>query len=397
LTHKLTLQVDRACSPDETFNRVSPFLKQFGITRVARHTGLDRIGIPVWCAYTPNSRSIVVAQGKGLTDADARISAVMEALERATAGAPAMPERLADMRTLMAEDAIVDPLPELLALGHSALNEHEEVNWLSGEELISRRRAYVPRDAAILDRTRIDNRYWMSSDGLASGNTTQEAILHGVLERIERDAFVLWQVTGTEQRYRECVAPESFRNTWVESLVAQFGSANMTFRLFDITSDIGIPTFACFLAPQDIEKNRPLRYVDVTYGCGTHSDPYRAVIRAMTEAAQSRITFISGARDDAYRQTFEQPLPAETRLAFKSKAIKSAGYQSAPDRNVGELLDHALDRLKAAGVARIIAVPLHSPGLPFSVVKVFIPALENPDDTRARRFGPRALSKALLL
>ena len=42
----------------------------------------------------------------------------------------------------------------------------------------------------------------------------------------------------------------------------------------------------------------------------------RAVLRAMTEAAQSRMTFISGARDDAYRQTFEQVLPEETRQAF---------------------------------------------------------------------------------
>jgi YcaO-like protein with predicted kinase domain len=388
--------VDRACSPDETFNRVSPYLKQFGITRVARHTGLDRIGVPVWCAYTPNSRSIVVAQGKGLTDADARISAVMEALERVTAGAPAMPGRLADATTLMAEDAIVDAVPELLALGQSAPNNYEEISWLSGQELISRQRAYVPRDAAVLDRTRTDHRYWMSSDGLASGNTTQEAILHGILERIERDALVLWQVTAAERRYKACVDPKSFQSAAVIGLVEQFGSADLTFRLFDITSDIGIPTFACFLAPQDIEKNRSLRYVDVTYGCGTHPDPHRAVIRAMTEAAQSRMTFISGARDDAYRQTFEQPLPAETGLAFKSKAIESAIYQPAPPLGVGELLEQTLDRLKAARVPRVIAVPLHSHGLPFSVVKIFIPALENPDDARARRFGPRALSRALL-
>ncbi|WP_075292887.1 YcaO-like family protein [Pararhizobium arenae] len=388
--------MDRACSPDETFNRVSPYLKQFGITRVARHTGLDHIGVPVWCAYTPNSRSIVVAQGKGLTDADARISAVMEALERATAGAPAMPGRLADMKTLMAEGAIVDAVPELLALGQSVPNNYEEISWLSGQELISRQRAYVPGDAAVLDRTRTDHRYWMSSDGLASGNTTQEAILHGILERIERDAFVLWQVTAAERRYKACVDPKSFQSAAVIGLVEQFGSADLTFRLFDITSDIGIPTFACFLAPQDIEKNRSLRYVDVTYGCGTHPDPQRAVMRAMTEAAQSRMTFISGARDDAYRQTFEQPLPAETGLAFKSKAIESAIYQPAPPLGIGELLEQTLDRLKAARVPRVIAVPLHSPGLPFSVVKIFIPALENPDDARARRFGPRALSRALL-
>ncbi len=72
-------------SPRETLSRVEPLLAGFGITRVARHTGLDDIGIPVWCAYAPNSRSIVIAQGKGLTDIDAKVSTVMEALERAVA------------------------------------------------------------------------------------------------------------------------------------------------------------------------------------------------------------------------------------------------------------------------------------------------------------------------
>ncbi|MGO7164408.1 hypothetical protein ACCS78_35420, partial [Rhizobium johnstonii] len=75
-------------SPRETLSRVEPLLAGFGITRVARHTGLDDIGIPVWCAYAPNSRSIVIAQGKGLTDLDAKVSTVMEALERAVAGEP---------------------------------------------------------------------------------------------------------------------------------------------------------------------------------------------------------------------------------------------------------------------------------------------------------------------
>ena len=57
-----SLYSDRIISPRETLSRVEPFLTRFGITRVARHTGLDDIGIPVWCAYTPNSRSIVIAQ-----------------------------------------------------------------------------------------------------------------------------------------------------------------------------------------------------------------------------------------------------------------------------------------------------------------------------------------------
>ncbi len=56
----------RVSSPDETRERIWPWLKPFGITRVANVTGLDCIGIPVVAVYRPNSRSLSVAQGKGV-------------------------------------------------------------------------------------------------------------------------------------------------------------------------------------------------------------------------------------------------------------------------------------------------------------------------------------------
>lgn len=79
---------DRICSPEQTWSRIEAILPRFGITRLSRLTGLDRLGIPVWNAVSPNARSIVINQGKGITDIDAKVSAAMEALERAVAGAP---------------------------------------------------------------------------------------------------------------------------------------------------------------------------------------------------------------------------------------------------------------------------------------------------------------------
>ncbi|WP_082477904.1 MULTISPECIES: YcaO-like family protein [unclassified Rhizobium] len=391
--------LDRVCSSTETWNRIYPYLGHFGITRVARHTGLDRIGVPVWCAYTPNSRSIVVAQGKGVTDDDARTSAAMEALERSVAGMPAVPTRITDMRALSAEQVIAEPMHELLAVGQTRLGETELTAWVFGHELITGSDAYVPYDAAILDRTKANNRYWMSSDGLASGNTQDEAVLHGILERIERDAFVLWQVTSAKSRYRSCFDPKTLENETVADLVDRMHSANLECRLFDITSDIGIPTMVCFLGPADVLISNRTRTVDVTYGCGTHPSRVKAAIRALTEAAQSRMTYISGARDDIRRSTYDRVLPEETRQAFAVEP-NSPICQSVEDPDlasgVSSLLDHVLECLKKAGIPRVIAVPLQAADLPFVAAKVFIPALENPDDTRARRFGPRALAKAMM-
>jgi ribosomal protein S12 methylthiotransferase accessory factor len=66
----------RAVAPHETLARLRPLLAGMGITRVADITGLDRIGIPVFVACRPNSRSLAVSQGKGLDADAARVSAI---------------------------------------------------------------------------------------------------------------------------------------------------------------------------------------------------------------------------------------------------------------------------------------------------------------------------------
>ncbi|MGJ3558796.1 hypothetical protein ACR6C2_07400 [Streptomyces sp. INA 01156] len=71
----------RARSPEETWQLVAGRLPAFGITRVARLTGLDCIGLPVWTAIRPASRTLSTSQGKGATDLLARLSAVLEAIE----------------------------------------------------------------------------------------------------------------------------------------------------------------------------------------------------------------------------------------------------------------------------------------------------------------------------
>src|SRR6266536_3026160 len=70
----------RAATPAETLRRIKPLLAPAGITRLADVTGLDWVGLPVYQAIRPNSRSLSVSQGKGLTRAQAKASALMESL-----------------------------------------------------------------------------------------------------------------------------------------------------------------------------------------------------------------------------------------------------------------------------------------------------------------------------
>jgi ribosomal protein S12 methylthiotransferase accessory factor len=379
----------------ETLLRVAPLLERFGITRIARHTGLDHIGIPVWCAYAPNARSAVIAQGKGLSDEDAKVSAVMEALERAVASRPALSSFHATARQLQKEGQQVTTLQSLIGLRKADIGLDDMIEWTTALELISGTPIHLPLEAAVLDR-RHEGRFWVSSDGLASGNSFDEAVLHGTLERIERDAFVLWQISDISHRHATCVDPIAFGDEVLNELVRKVQAAGLVLKVFDIGSDIAVPCFTALLGPKMVLSSAEVRFTEVTGGSGAHPSAVRAIIRAVTEAVQSRLTFISGARDDISPQMFQAALPDQLRRNFLAVPARTPVRAPVIARSLQQCLHFTLNALRDAGITTVAALALGEPDLPFSVVKVFIPELENPDGKRARRFGSRALSKVFL-
>ncbi|WP_194291760.1 YcaO-like family protein [Rhizobium sp. ICMP 5592] len=388
---------DRVCSAEETLRRIEPHLTAHGITRLGRLTGLDKIGIPVWQSVSPNARSIVINQGKGIADIDAKVSAAMEALERTIAGAPHISTVASSRNRLLAAGHDADSLPSLIGIGQADIGDDEEVAWVEGYDLIAERNVWVPFEAITLDRTARQSRFWQSSDGLASGNVLTEAILHGLLERIERDAEALWEVSEPESRLSTCVDPLSFGDPVLEGLMARITAAGLTLRLFDDTSDIGIPVYYALLGPAEISRMQHVRYLDVTAGSGAHPSAVRAVIRAVTETAQSRLTFISGARDDIDTEAFGRRLPDSLRRYFDATPKPSARREASLPCGANALLYLVIDRLRQAGINSAIAVSLTDPSLPFAVAKLLVPQLENPAGDRKRRFGYRAISKTLQL
>lgn len=390
----MTTYSDRICGPEQTWSRIEALLPRFGVTRLSRLTGLDRIGIPVWNAVSPNARSIVINQGKGITDIDAKVSAAMEALERAIAGEPLVPIRQASRRDFaMAGDTCL-PLDIFIAANRAILTEDETLEWFAGHDIVTGERVWVPRAAVCLDRTDPAPRFWQSSDGLASGNSEIEAILHGLLERIERDADRLWRLAPRAKRLATAIDPATLADPVVDVLVTRIQQAGLELRLFDITSDIAIPTYAALLGDTGLlEKKQPL-FHDATIGYGTHPVAARAVIRALTEVAQSRLTYISGARDDLFEESFTRALAPETLALFESCPGPAKTY-IAPQGDAAALLAHCLKQLAASGISQVIAVPLCDGSLPISVVKVVAPALENPEGARRHPLGSRALSRML--
>jgi hypothetical protein len=133
----------RAISPAETWDRIQPLLRRFGITRVADITGLDRIGVPVATAVRPMSRSIAVAAGKGVDLVAAKVSAAMEAIEWAHAERIDRPLFLGS-RFEIAAGRQTATLSHLPLLAGAALDDQTPLLWIEGRSLAEGAPVMVP-------------------------------------------------------------------------------------------------------------------------------------------------------------------------------------------------------------------------------------------------------------
>src|SRR5688572_1920519 len=147
-----SLYSDRARPPAETCRQVAPFLSQLGITRVAKQTGLDRIGIPVFSALRPNARTLSSSQGKGISEDAARASATMEAIEFAYAEKPAL-----DVRVLTFDAARATGIPVFDALKFkpigSAFPSDVRHKYVTGSRISGGGPVLVPYDLVDIDET----------------------------------------------------------------------------------------------------------------------------------------------------------------------------------------------------------------------------------------------------
>ena len=298
--------------PTQTLARVQPALRSCGITRVAVLTGLDVIGIPVVAAYRPNSRSIAVHQGKGSTLAAAKASAVMEAIETAHAETTSLDLRLAAPAELAATAELADPAA--LPRAHGRVAGHARLLWVAGRDLFSGRPLWVPHELVSADfcvpLAPGAGLFQATTNGLASGNHPDEAIVHALTEVIERDAIALWRAASDVAQDRRALDPGSVDGPAAQAMLARFAAAGVAVQIWDITSDIGLPVFLCLCSSRALGDG-----VEPEFGAGCHTDRDVALARALAEAAQARLTVISGAREDVGADGFPPggPRPARAR------------------------------------------------------------------------------------
>ncbi|KIC38516.1 hypothetical protein RA27_18885 [Ruegeria sp. ANG-R] len=382
------LDTHRLRDPEQTLAIVKPFLRQMGITRIANLTGLDRVGLPTVMVTRPNSRSVAVSLGKGLSLSAAQASGVMEAIESWHAERVELPLRLSSHIDL-AQDHVVD-VARLPRVTGGRFDPHHAMLWVQGRDLGSDQPCWVPYEMVDTDYTTSpvggQRAFPRTTNGLASGNDVTEASCHAICELVERDATTLWHHRAVTPR----VDPHTVDDPRCQQAMDRFAAAGLDLGIWDTTSDVGIASFRCAVC----ETGGATGHIGIGDGC--HPDRAIALLRALTEAAQTRLTYISGARDDLDPEEFSDTARnwrnGYIRALIDGSAI-TGDFTACPTHvteSFAEDLSLLETRLSAVGIDQVITVDLSRPEIDIAVVRAVIPGLEAPHDDPDFIAGPRA-------
>jgi YcaO-like protein with predicted kinase domain len=397
----------RTVAPEATLERFLPLAPRMGITRLSDVTGLDRLGLPVWMACRPNSRSLAVSQGKGLTHAAAKASAFMESAETWHAESVALPMRYLSRRDLATQAKVVetDGLP---LSKHGGYHPDRPILWVEGRDLATGVPVWLPLELVGADFTDPppagSGCFAATTNGLASGNSLTEAIAHGLYEVIERDALSLWRLKGGPALAATRIDPASLTGEAVASVMERFDRAGMDVGIWDVTSDIGVPVFQCVIAGREAGLGDGELF-DAELGSGCHPDPEVALLRALTEAAQARTTFIAGSRDDFDPDAWKVGTRSSRRQSAR-EWLDGAGRHEAP-RDFRTLVPNAgptvrgdlawtAERVAAAGIGPVLYADLTRPDLGLPVARVVVPGLEGAFRGAEGDFVPGRRAKAIM-
>lgn len=390
----------RWVSPEETLERLSGLLPVFGVTRIANVTGLDSIGIPVVMVCRPNSRALAVSQGKGPNLGAAKASGLMESVESFHAERIQLSLKLASCTELRFTHPLVD-LGRLPRPRHSRFQEDRPILWIEGVDLFTDEPRWLPFEAVHTDfRCPAPSGagcFHQSSNGLAGGNHLMEAISHAICELVERDASALWLFSSQAERRRRRLDLQTVDDPDCRGILQLYDRAAVAAAVWETTTDVGLPSFDCLIVDRDLD---PLRPLPASFGAGCHPCREIALMRALTEAAQSRLTSISGSRDDMDRPSHERAHRPDNLRALHALVIGEAGrsdFRNVPSYNCDtfeEDVQLQLEHLRQAGLKEAVCVDLTRPEFEIPVVKIVIPGLEPPHRIAGYVPGPRALARA---
>lgn len=274
--------------------------------------------------------------GKGVSDIQAKVSAIGEAVERysgtyrgdeakvwgsfrSLGGRAVNPQtcmlfserQYREREEWLARNSLFQrvPLP---------FDEEAELEWAPVWSLTRREIRYLPMEYCYYSYPITFERHFTlpDSNGAAAGNTPEEAMLQGFLEVVERDAVCLWWYNRLR---RPAIDLDSFDDPYVHKLKAFHNSINRDLWALDLTNDLGIPAIVAVSRRND----KPLE--DIVFAPAAHLDPNIALLRALTELNQL-VTAVINVDKEGYTFDDEQSVNW-----WKTATLENQPYMAPSD------------------------------------------------------------------
>lgn len=157
-------------------------------------------------------------------------------------------------------------------------NEELEMDWVIATSINNSSLILVPASFVFMYDVDVKGTFFgATSNGAAAGTTLEDAILHGLLEAVERDAWIIGQ---SNPYILPIVDYSSIKKNEILDVISKIKNLGYDILTRDYTNDIGIPVYRTWI----VDKNNYSKYAYMGLGC--HISPEIALERSITEAVQ---------------------------------------------------------------------------------------------------------------
>jgi thioglycine synthase len=394
----------RSRGPEETFSNLSALCAKLDIHTIQEIPEDETHGVSVFKIQREKPDSAVDkmeqmfafrfrAFGKGLDPAQARVSGIMELIERYSANENGALELIdAPYREVSGQAVDLRLLLSLLETG-SQLPEQliadTIIKWCWGYSLVSRKPVLVPAFTTFYPYMERPFRVKAKINGLASGTSIEEAILHGILELVERDAFQesIIEPESLDLGEIEMVAIDDFaRKHMPERFNECLKDHVFTFSIKNRKLGLEIPAFCSAVLRMDYyNRHSDLKHaiakgkdLILKAGRGASLDPRIALLRSFAELAEL-----------LYRHPERERLPF---LKSDGRHFKVIAFEDMENVSTGTLrgdIEKIIASFSKKGLD-IIIVDLTRKDYGVPMVRVIIPRLKHQHsfDLKRLRFLP---------
>lgn len=380
-------------------NMIISYAHKIGMKDLYNITQLDNINIPVFSVKHDKIKTNIINynSGKGTTEFKAKVSAVMEYIERKSSISINQSNTTFKFNELKYYDidSVINP-SDLITHFPSFIAEDININWFPVVDIVTGEHKLCPTIAVLYNYFDSKNIFINNTNGLAAGTSYCEAIIHGIYEVVERDSLSI-AFAGGEFKY---VDKNKIPNEICKTLIQEYENNDIEICIIYFKNDFNMP---CFIVTGNDKKNKSPFLLSGGFGC--HSNKDVALTRALTELEQTRKVIIEAKREDiCYMRPNGNTLEEYNRIlkiynkwyhTDGNNLIDYCNIESNTFNSSINELSWQTKQLNKIGFKIYAAnLTLFRHDLQIPVVRVIIPGLENWYKDK-KRIGLRVASQSL--